>query len=120
LKQDNWTRGHGGITEEFHRLKRAYWGPPLGEFVAADACFSNGVKPSDKCTSLLDCQFVMAGVRRIEADRSSARAGDGQGTVNVNVAILDSGLGPHSDLNIVGGRTATPEIRGRTKAVTVR
>ena len=74
------------------------------DFVAPDKVFSSGVKAPNKCTSLLDCQFPPAGILRIEADESSTRAGDGQGSVNVNVAILDSGLGPHSDLNIAGGK----------------
>lgn len=42
---------------------------------------------------------------RIEADESSARSGDGQGSVTgVNVAVIDSGIdGAHPDLNVRGG-----------------
>ena len=43
-------------------------------------------------------------VDRIDADLSSTRAGDGRGSVNVNVAIIDSGIaGDHPDLNVKGG-----------------
>ena len=41
---------------------------------------------------------------RIDVDRSSARAGDGRGSVHVNVAVIDSGIaGDHPDLNVRGG-----------------
>ncbi|MFI8420027.1 S8 family serine peptidase [Streptomyces sp. NPDC085479] len=42
---------------------------------------------------------------RVEADRSSARSGDGKGTVKgVHVAVIDSGIqGTHPDLNVQGG-----------------
>ena len=44
------------------------------------------------------------GIDRIDADLSSARSGDETGTVNVNVAVLDTGIGlDRSDLNVAGG-----------------
>ena len=44
------------------------------------------------------------GIDRIDADRSSARSGDGRGSVNINVAVIDSGMGlDRQDLNVVGG-----------------
>ena len=48
-------------------------------------------------------QVPSVAIRRIEGDESSTRSGDGTGTVNVNVAVLDDG-GPveHVDLNVVG------------------
>ncbi|MCX4778034.1 S8 family serine peptidase [Streptomyces sp. NBC_01264] len=54
---------------------------------------------------------------RIEADRSSARSGDGKGTVKgVRVAVLDSGIqGTHPDLNVLGGTdclSGSPEVPG--------
>jgi subtilisin family serine protease len=43
-------------------------------------------------------------IGRINADDSSARSGDGKGLVNVNIAVLDSGVQPdHPDLNVVNG-----------------
>ena len=76
-------------------------------FVAQDAVFSNGIQPQNKCVSLRDCQFPTPDILRIDAEESSTRAGDGKGSVNVNVAVLDSGVGPHSDLNIVGGKACS-------------
>jgi subtilisin len=49
-------------------------------------------------------QTLPTGVDRIEADLSSTKAGDGAGSVNVAVAIIDTGIqSNHPDLNVVGG-----------------
>ncbi len=43
-------------------------------------------------------------IGRIDADESTTIAGDGKGSVNVNVAVLDTGVQPdHPDLNVVNG-----------------
>jgi subtilisin len=52
-------------------------------------------------------QSLPTGVDRIEGDKSSARSGDGTGSVNTPVAIIDTGSGPHSDLNVVGGKNCS-------------
>jgi subtilisin len=45
---------------------------------------------------------------RVDADTSSARSGDGTGTVNINVAVIDSGIDfTHPDLHVVGGVNCT-------------
>lgn len=55
-------------------------------------------------------QALPAGVDRVNADRGSARAGDGRGSVDVNVAVLDTGIDlTHPDLNVVGGVNCTNE-----------
>ncbi len=46
-------------------------------------------------------------IDRIQGDASSARSGDGTGSVNVPVAIIDTGSGPHRDLNVVGGKNCS-------------
>jgi subtilisin len=48
-------------------------------------------------------QCLPTGVDRIEGDRSTAKAGDGRGSVGVNVAVIDTGIAAHPDLNVVGG-----------------
>ncbi len=49
-------------------------------------------------------QVLPTGINRIEADLSSQRAGDGAGSVSgPAVAVIDTGSGPHPDLNVVGG-----------------
>ena len=49
-------------------------------------------------------QTLPTGVDRIDGDLSSARSGDGVGSVHVDVAVLDTGVDlDHPDLNVVGG-----------------
>jgi subtilisin len=48
-------------------------------------------------------QVLPTGVDRIEGDLSSTRSGNGTGAVSVPIAIIDTGSGPHPDLNVVGG-----------------
>ncbi len=49
-------------------------------------------------------QTLPTGVDRIEGDKSSTASGDGTGSVaGPAVAIIDTGSGPHPDLNVVGG-----------------
>lgn len=49
-------------------------------------------------------QLVPFGVARIDAFKSPTAKIDGKDErVNVDIAIIDSGVGPHLDLNIVGG-----------------
>jgi subtilisin len=52
-------------------------------------------------------QSLPTGIDRIEGDKGSARSGDGTGSVNTPVAIIDTGSGPHSDLNVVGGKNCS-------------
>ncbi len=53
-------------------------------------------------------QPVPTGVNRIEGDASSTQAGNGSGSVNVAVAILDTGIDTrHRDLNVAGGKDCT-------------
>lgn len=66
---------------------------PDGEVSATAAC-----EPAT-------AQCLPAGIDRIDADRSSSRSGDGRGSVNVNVAVLDTGIDvSNPDLNVVGGK----------------
>lgn len=48
-------------------------------------------------------QTIPTGIRRINGPLSSTIVGDGSGAVDVNVAVIDTGIAAHSDLNIVGG-----------------
>ena len=47
-------------------------------------------------------QTVPWGIDRVGADTSSTQAGNGSGAItNVNAYVLDTGIAPHSDLNVV-------------------
>ncbi len=53
-------------------------------------------------------QTLPTGVDRIEGDQSSTTSGDGTGSVNTAVAIIDTGIDTdHPDLNVVGGKRCT-------------
>jgi subtilisin len=53
-------------------------------------------------------QVLPTGIDRIDGDLSSTRSGDGAGAVNINVAVLDTGIDvDHPDLNVVGGVSCT-------------
>lgn len=54
-------------------------------------------------------QTLPAGIDRIGADDSSAVAGDGRGAVDVDIAVIDTGIDSrHRDLNVVGGVNCVP------------
>jgi subtilisin family serine protease len=70
---------------------RVNWVGPDTTFVAAGGCSSEE-------------QCVPFWALRVQADQSTTRSGDGEGAVDVNVAVLDTGIDTtHPDLNVVGG-----------------
>jgi subtilisin family serine protease len=48
-------------------------------------------------------QSLEPGINRVDADLSWSKSGNGSGTVDIDVAVIDSGIGPNADLNIVNG-----------------
>ena len=49
-------------------------------------------------------QVTQRSVDRIDAEDSSTRSGNGRGSVEINVAVIDSGIdSDHPDLNVAGG-----------------
>jgi subtilisin len=57
-------------------------------------------------------QNLPTGINRIEGDLSSTIAGNGLGTVNADIAVLDTGIQKnHPDLNVVGGYNCTSSSR---------
>jgi len=67
-------------------------------------------------------QIVPTGIARIEADQNP-NTGIGGGIENpavgtVNIAILDTGIGPNADLNVVGGALCTSTWWGSSSCTT--
>jgi len=55
-------------------------------------------------------QTVPTGIMRINGDLSSTLAGNGAGAVDVDVAIIDTGIDlDHPDLNVVGGKNCVDD-----------
>jgi subtilisin len=53
-------------------------------------------------------QSTPTGIRRMDADVSSQLSGNGSGSVAApRVAVIDTGSGPHADLNVVGGKNCS-------------
>jgi subtilisin family serine protease len=64
------------------------------DYVAADRVFRT------------TAQTLPTGIDRIDGELSSTASGNGSGTVNVNVAVIDTGIDiDHPDLNVVGGKS---------------
>ena len=51
----------------------------------------------------IDAQTLPTGINRIDGELSSTVSGNGSGAVNVDIAIIDTGISSHPDLNIAGG-----------------
>ena len=56
----------------------------------------------DRAVNATD-QTLPTGIDRVEANTSSTNAGNGSGSVNEDIAIIDTGIDKHPDLNIAGG-----------------
>jgi subtilisin len=54
-------------------------------------------------TLRIQAQTMPTGINRIDGELSGTISGNGAGAVNVDVAIIDTGIGPNPDLNIAGG-----------------
>jgi len=56
-------------------------------------------------------QALPTGINRIDGELSSTVSGNGGGAVNVNVAVIDTGIdSSHPDLNVVGGKDCAPGL----------
>ena len=73
--------------------------------VEPDRVYTVQAKPSSGAQST---GSLPTGIDRVDAELSSTAAGDGQGAVNVDVAVLDTGIDTtHPDLNVVGGKNCS-------------
>ena len=69
---------------------------------------SNLVKPKPKAAPVRNSQTIPWGITRINAGNSSTKSGDGAGSVDIDVAVIDTGIDlKHPDLKIVGGKNFT-------------
>jgi subtilisin family serine protease len=55
-------------------------------------------------TASIEAQTLPTGIDRVDGELSSTVSGNGSGSVNVDVAVIDTGISTsHPDLNVVGG-----------------
>ena len=57
--------------------------------------------------STLQAQTNLPGIKRVGANLNPTKAGDGANSVDVDVAVIDTGVMKHGDLNVVGGKDCT-------------
>jgi subtilisin family serine protease len=88
--------GYSAVVPEqnLDRLRR----DPTVAFVEPDQPAETLARPPGGST-----QTLPTGVDRIDGDLSSTKSGDGAGSVSTPIAIIDTGSGPHPDLNVAGG-----------------
>jgi len=96
---------HGADVEHVYgRALRGYAARMSSRAAAAVARQDNVASVVADRTVAAAAQSLPTGIDRIDAELSSARAGDGTGSVGVDVAVIDTGIDlTHPDLNVVGG-----------------
>ena len=99
-------RRHGADVEHVYRhALRGYAARMSARAAAAVAGRSDVVSVVADRTVSATAQTLPTGIDRIDAELSSARAGDGTGSVGVDVAVIDTGIDlSHPDLTVAGGR----------------
>jgi subtilisin len=80
------------------------------EFSVASTC--TGVDGSASPGGAYATQCLPTGIDRIDADASTAQSGNGEGSVDIDIAVLDTGIDlNHPDLNVVGGKDCTTSAK---------
>jgi aqualysin 1 len=118
MSQEGWKHipaGVLGAVQRFEdrlsfRAERAY-GAALKGFVARLDDAQLAALAADPDVELIEPDGIVSlvaqtlpwGIDRVDADISSTLAGNGSGAItNVNVYIIDTGVGSHADLNLAG------------------
>lgn len=110
------TRTYGGTVRFIYTsaLKGYSASLPVANAPALQAEPTVAYVMADRAVST-QAQTLPTGIDRIDGELSSTTSGSGGGSVNVDVAVLDTGISTnHPDLNVVGGRDcvtpATPTL----------
>jgi subtilisin len=83
---------------------------PRVKSVQPDHVVTTAAKPGQ--TTTVPPQTLPTGITRTGADGSSTLSGNGSGAVNVDVAVIDTGIDlKHPDLNVVGGKNCVSGTR---------
>src|SRR5687768_6891058 len=99
-------RRHGADVEHVYKHAVRGYAARMSARAAAAVARQSGVESvvADRTVSA-SAQTLPTGIDRIDGEVSpAARAGDGTGSVNVDVAVLDTGIDlTHPDLTVAGG-----------------
>ena len=101
---------HGAVLGHvYRRAARGYAArmtPAAAALVALDSRVASVVP--DRYVRV-SAQVVPPGIDRVDADLSSTESGNHRGAVDVDVAVIDTGIDPrHRDLHVVGGVNCVP------------
>jgi len=100
---------HGANVSHVYRYAVRGYAAHMSPRAAAAVARQDGVASvvADQ-TVTASAQTLPTGINRIDGELSSTRSGDGTGAVNVDVAVVDTGIDlTHPDLNVVGGKNCS-------------
>ena len=100
---------HGATVSHVYRYAMRGYAGHMSPRAAAAVARQDGVASvvADQ-TVTAAAQTLPTGINRIDGELSSTRSGDGTGAVNVDVAVIDTGIDlTHPDLNVVGGKNCS-------------
>ena len=103
-------RRHGAQVDFVYRRALRGYAAHMSAAQAANVAAEAGVAAvvPDRRVSIT-AQTLPPGIDRVGADESFAASGDGRGAVDVDIAIIDTGIDArHGDLNVVGGVNCIP------------
>jgi subtilisin family serine protease len=103
-------RRHGAQVDFVYTEALRGYAAHMSAAQAADVAAEPGVASvvPDRRVSIT-AQTLPPGIDRVGADESSAASGDGRGAVDVDIAIIDTGIdAKHGDLNVAGGVNCVP------------
>ena len=84
--------------------------------VAEDSTFSvtstcTGEDGSASPGGVYATQCLPTGIDRVDAEGSTAQSGNGEGSVDIDIAVIDTGIDlNHPDLNVVGGKDCASPV----------
>lgn len=96
---------HGAMVDHVYRYALRGYSAHMSAVAAARVATDSRVAAvvQDRKVSI-SAQVVPPGIDRVDADVSTASAGDAKGVVGVDIAVIDTGIDArHRDLNVVGG-----------------
>jgi subtilisin family serine protease len=106
---DDARRDHGASVEHVYRHAIRGYAAHMSARAAAAVARRGDVESvvADQTVSAT-AQSLPTGIDRIDGELSSTHSGDGAGSVNVDVAVIDTGIDlSHPDLTVAGGRNCS-------------
>ena len=108
VARDHSRRFAADVSHVYRAALRGYAARVPADRLAALAADARVAYVSDDRPVHATAQSLPTGIDRIDGELSSQVAGNGTGSVGgPAVAVIDSGSGPHADLNVVGGKNCS-------------